>query len=299
MKGRLYLALSLLLSLCWHAASAVPTLRVAYAGSMGVLMDGCAGPAFARSQHVHYQGIGQGSYALARLLGARQLRADVFIAITPGPMRMLRKAGLIGRARPVASTQMVIVYSPRSRFAADFKAAAAGHKPWYQVLMQPGLRFGRSDPLTDPQGRNMLFTLQLAERYYQQRGLRQRIAGTLRNPRQIFSETSLLSRLEAGQIDAAGGYLSAARSHRLPLIRLPEAINLSNPALVPHGYRLAAPSADGARPWRVQPLVFYAAVLKNAQQPALAQRFVDFLRSPQGQRLLRHNGYGAPKGAAL
>jgi molybdate/tungstate transport system substrate-binding protein len=45
--------------------------------------------------------------------------------------------------------------------------------------------------------------------------------------------------------------------------------------------------------------VFYAAVLKNAPDAKQAQKFVDFMRSPQGQKLSEQNGYGQPKGEAL
>ena len=125
------------------AAAAAP-LRIAYAGSMGAVMDQQVGPAFEKAHGVIYQGVGQGSYALARLLASRQMRADVFISITPGPMRILLKDGLIKQAIPVASTQMVIAYSRQSRLAAQFDAAATGKRTWYQVLELAGARFGRT-----------------------------------------------------------------------------------------------------------------------------------------------------------
>ena len=68
------------------AAEAADVFRVAYAGSMGVVMDRFIGPAFAKANDVEYQGIGQGAYGLARQLEGRLLQADVFVAITPGPI---------------------------------------------------------------------------------------------------------------------------------------------------------------------------------------------------------------------
>ncbi|MFN5712997.1 MAG: substrate-binding domain-containing protein, partial [Bradyrhizobium sp.] len=124
-------------------ALAADVLRVAYAGSMGAVMDQLIGPAFAKANGVEYQGIGQGSLGLARQLEGKLLQADVFLPITPGPINILKKAGLIGTAAPVASTQMVIAYSPKSKFVADFEAAAQGKKNWYEVLQTDGLRFGR------------------------------------------------------------------------------------------------------------------------------------------------------------
>lgn len=293
------LLLTLVLVSAALPAYAGETLRVAYAGSMGVFMDQHAGSAFAAQHKIEYQGIGQGSYALAHLLAARQLQADVFVAITPGPIAVLREAGLIDRAVPVASTQMVITYSPHSRFAAQLASAAKGGKPWYEILQQPGLRFGRTDPATDPQGRNILFTLQLAGRYYHQPDLLKAIAGKPVNPQQVFTEASLLSRLQAGQLDASSGYLSAARSHHLPVIRLPDAINLSNPALQQQWYDKASLTLVGGKTLKVQPLVFYAAVLKDSKHPRLARQFIAFLRSDAGQAMFHRSGYSAPKGGAL
>ena len=212
-------------------AQAAGVFRVAYAGSMGVVMDRFIGPAFAKANDVEFQGIAQGAYGLARQLEGRLLQADVFVAITPGPIDILKKAGMIGPAVPVGSTQMVIAYSPNSKFVPDFEAAAQGKKNWHEVLQNPGLHFGRTDPATDPQGQNIIFTMLLAQNFYKQPGLADKILGGYQNPQQIFTEPSLLSRLEAGQIDASSGYLSAVHSHHLPYIKLPDEINLSNPEM--------------------------------------------------------------------
>ena len=300
-NGRAWrLLLACLLLPWWPAASgADAVLRVAYAGSMGQVMDVALGPEFARAHALRWQGIGQGSYALARLLAAGQMRADVLVAITPGPMQVLRKAGLIREAVPVASTRMVVVYSPRSRFAADFEAARRGDKPWYEVLQEPGLRLGRTDPAIDPQGANALFSLQLAARFYQRPRLLQQIAGSLQNPRQMFAETSLMSRLEAGQIDATIGYYSAARSHRLPSIDLPPQIDLAHPDMQSRWYAHAGFTLADGKKFDAQPLVFYAAVLTTARNPQAARRFVEFLGSKPGQAQFRRHGYGPPHGPVL
>ncbi|MGH8153810.1 MAG: extracellular solute-binding protein [Rhodanobacteraceae bacterium] len=291
--------------MCLIAFSAIalgagkPVLRVAYAGSMGTVMDGALGPAFAATHDVRYQGIGQGSYALARLLAAHQQQADVFIAITPGPVDVLKRTGLVTTAIPIASTRMVVIYSPGSRFAADFKAAADGRGRWYEVLERPGLRLGRTDPAVDPQGGNALLTLQLAARFYHRPRLLQRIAGPLQNPRQIFAEPSLMARLQAGQIDAAIGYQSAARSYHLPTIELPPQIDLADSSMQAAWYAKARLTLADGKVLTAQPLVFYAAVPVDASQPALGRAFVSFLRSARAQAVLRKYGYGAPHGGEL
>jgi molybdate/tungstate transport system substrate-binding protein len=286
-----------------NSVQAADVLRVAYAGSMGAVMDQFIGPAFAKANGVEYQGIGQGSLALARQLEGRLLQADVFAPITPGPIDILKKAGVIGTAVPVASTQMVIAYSPKSKFVTDLEAAARGKKNWYEVLQTSGLRFGRTDPATDPQGQNIIFAMLLSQSFYKQPGLADKILGGYQNQQQIFAEPSLLSRLEAGQIDASSGYLSATISHHLPFIALPDEINLSNPDMDAKWYKtvqfaITLPSGKEST-LSTQPLVFYAAVLKDSRQSALAEKFVQFLQSPEGQKLFADNGYSPPKGGPI
>src|SRR5439155_24639244 len=73
------------------AVQAADVIRVAYAGSMGAVMDRVIGPAFAKANGVEYQGIGDGSYGLARRLEGRLLQAEVFLPITPGPIDIVKK----------------------------------------------------------------------------------------------------------------------------------------------------------------------------------------------------------------
>lgn len=285
------------------ATAAEPVLSVAYAGSMGALMDKALGPAIAKQAKVQYQGQGAGAYGLAHLIAAKQINPDVFVSITPGPIDVLQKARLIDTAVPVASTQMVIAYSDKSKFAADFKAAAAGKMPWYEVLQKPGIHFGRTDPAVDPQGRNIVFTMLLAQDFYKLPGLANKILGKVENEQQIFTEPSLLSRLESGQLDATSGYLSAVISHKLPYIKLPEEINLSDPGMIEKWYSKAhfdikLPNGK-TDTLSTQPLVFYAAVLKNAPNPKAGAAFVKLMTSAEGQALFKQYGYSAPKGGDL
>lgn len=286
------------------SAQAADTLHVTYAGSMGVVMDKALGPAFAEREHLTYQGQGEGAYGLARLLASKKLVADVFVSITPGPIEVLRQAGLVSQAVPVASTRMVIAYNPKSRFAPALAASKnAGAPAWWTVLQSPGLRFGRTDAATDPQGQNIVFTVQLAEKYYREPGLAKRILGEVQNPQQVFGEGGLLTRLQAGQLDAASGYESATISAKLPYVELPDEINLSNPSYANAWYdtvSLQLPDKRGQlQTLKPEPLVFYAAVLSNAPHPQQAQQFVQYLQSAEGQTLFQANGYGQPKGPAL
>ncbi|MCQ8229669.1 extracellular solute-binding protein [Pantoea trifolii] len=279
-------------------------IRVTYAGSMGKVMDQSLGPAFAKQNNGTYEGQGQGAYGMARLLASKKITADVFVSITPGPMQILKDAGLIDDAVPVASTSMVVAYSPKGKYAQQFAQAKGSNTSWLKVLATPGIKFGRTDPINDPKGQNIIFTLLLAEKYYHQPGIADKIMGGYQNPAQTHLEGGLLTRLESGQVDAAAGYESEVISAHLPYVALPDEINLSNPAMAKQWYNTVSFSVkDGAGKDKVlhtQPLVYYAAVLKNAPHGAAAGKaFVDFMLSQPGQALFKQNGYAAPKGSSI
>src|SRR5258708_18763222 len=65
-------------------AQAADVLRVAYAGSMGAVMDQFIGPAFAKANGVEYQGIGQGSLGLPAQLDGQLLEGHGLPPIQPG-----------------------------------------------------------------------------------------------------------------------------------------------------------------------------------------------------------------------
>ena len=281
------------------AAQAGQKITVAFAGSMGVVMDQGIGPAFQAKTGTQYQGIGQPALALAHLLIAKSLSADVFISVSPAPIKLVEAAELTAQAAPVASTEIVLAYSPKSKFAASL--AAAGDK-WTDALAQPGLRFGRTDPNTDPQGQYVLYALQLAALYYNKPGLVAKIAGPQENNQKIFAETSLLARLQDGEIDATLGYESAVISQKLPYVKLPPEINFGDPALAKTWYAKASltVTAKGVtKTLHPGPLVFYATALKDAADPETAAAFVAFLQSAEGQALFAKYGYNPGKGAAV
>jgi len=282
----------------WHgiAVSDPPIpLDVAYAGSMGPLMNGPIKAAAASTLGIDMRGHGQGAMGLARLIEAGSLKPDVFISVTPGPMRVVIAAHKATTGVPIASTEMVIAYSPKGRFAAQFTAASSGAsdtEPWWQILETPGVRFGRTDPKTDPQGLNILFVINLAEKFYQQPGLGTKILGPTINPKQIFQEPEVMARLQAGQIDASSAYGTQPDAFKIPYIKLPKEINLGDAALEKE-YAKVSVTLDG-KTLHPAPLIFYAAVLTGSTHKGAATRFVQWLQGPDAQKIFAANQYDPP-----
>jgi molybdate/tungstate transport system substrate-binding protein len=277
-----------------HAfAGALMPLEVVYAGSMGAVMERGVRPEVARVLGAEFHGRAQVSIGLANLIVAGNIRPDVFIAITPGPMQTIITAHKASLAIPIASTSVVIAYSPRSRFTDQLSHATLVRRtPWWRVLETPGFRFGRTDPRVDPQGRDIIFAMQLAARYYHQPDLPDRILGATINPSQIFSEPEVMARLQADQLDASSAYRVEPEAYGLPFIALPPEVNLGDAAMADQ-YRAAALTLDG-KVLHPSPLVFYAAVLTDAPHPELAARFVRWLGGGAARALFARYHYDGP-----
>lgn len=273
-------------------AADLAVVDVAYAGSMGSMMEGPLKASAAQSLKLEMHGRAQGSSALAQLIIGGNIRPDVFIPVTPGPMLTVLRAGKAETAQPIAHTEMVIAYSPRSRFASNLEAAAKGKANWWDVLREPGLRFGRTDPVTDPQGRNIIFTMMLAAKLYNQPDLVEKILGPAINERQIFTEPTVQARLQSGELDAASAYKIQPGPFNLPYVNLPEEINLSG-----QNVHLEHPDVSltvGGKTYSPEPLIYYAAVLKDAANPRGAAAFAGWLNGEQAQAIFRRFYYDPP-----
>jgi molybdate/tungstate transport system substrate-binding protein len=272
------------------------SLDVSYAGSMGSMMEGPIKSAAARTLKIDFHGRAQGSSALAQLIAGGSIRPDVFIPVTPGPALTILRAGKADSAQPIAHTEMVIAYSPKSRFASRLEAAAKGKEDLWKILLEPGLRFGRTDPVTDPQGRNIIFTLMLAAKVTKQADLVEKILGPAINEKQIFTEPTVMARLQSGELDAASAYKIQPGPLNLPYVPLPAEINLS-------GQNVRAEHPDvtlsvSGKSYTPEPLIYYAAVLKDAPNAKGAAAFVEWLKRDEGQGIFHKHNYDSPGNAS-
>ena len=273
-------------------------LNVAYAGSMGSMMEGPVKTSIAQSLQLDMHGRAQGSSALAQLIAGGSIRPDVFMPVTPGPMLTVLRAGKAETAEPIAHTEMVIAYSPKSRFASKLEAASKGKSKdkWWEILQEPGLRFGRTDPVADPQGRNIIFTMMIAAKVYKQPDLVEKILGPTINEKQIFTEPTVQARLQSGELDAAAAYKIQPGPFNLPYIALPKEINLSGQNV--HTDHPDVTLTIGGKTYTPEPLIYYAAVLKDAPNSKGAAAFVEWLKGNEAQAIFRRFYYDPPGDAS-
>lgn len=268
------------------------SVSVLYAGSLATVMENGLGPAFAKASGYAYQGEAQGSLAGARMIHDGLRTPDVFISADPSVNQNVLMGDKNGNFATwfltVASSQLVLAYSPQSKFADKFQAAAAGTLPWYEVLKTPGLRFGRGDPRTDPKGYRTLFLFDLAAKHYKLPELTGLIGDPI-NPDQVFPEIVLLARVQSGQFDAGIFYKHEVVAHNLPFVSFPPEINLSDPKFSAFYAEASYTTPTGERVTGA-PILFTVTIPKTVKNKAAAESFARFLLSSTD--LLKEYGFG-------
>ena len=204
---------------------------IMYAGSLVKTFESTIGPSFQKDTGYIYVGEGKGSVQLANMIIDKQRDPDVFVSAGTIPvMRLMNHSPPLAHwLVKFASAEMVIAYTPNSPFFKDLEGARKGEIPWYEVLSEDGLKFRRTDPELDPKGYYMIMVANLANIYYNDPTIKDRILSEDRNPVQLLPEESLMTTLEQGQIDASATYKHEAMARGLPYITLPREINLGDP----------------------------------------------------------------------
>jgi molybdate/tungstate transport system substrate-binding protein len=191
-----------------------------------------------------------------------------------------------------ARNRIVLAYSPRSRGADEVTA-----ENWFKVLARPGVEVGRADPHTDPSGYRTLLVWQLAERYYREPGLFTRMlrASPPRNIRP--READQVALLQVGEYDYIWTYQNLAENAGLRYVKLPDAVDLGEPA-DSATYALASVRVLGKAPGdsltlKGKPILFAVTVPTTARHREGAEKFVEFLLSADGRRILRGQRFDA------
>jgi molybdate/tungstate transport system substrate-binding protein len=186
------------------------------------------------------------------------------------------------------SNAITFVYTDKSKDASRINSSN-----WYQILAEPGVEIGRSNPDTDPSGYQTLQMLQLAERYYHKAGLAQAILKNAPEKNIRDTETELIGALQSGQIDYLAIYRSDALQHHFKYLQLPVQINLSDAAYAGEYARVSVGTRNGEM--QAQPIIYAVTVPLNAPHPEQASRWIEFLLSAQGQGIMQKNGFEVVK----
>ncbi len=187
-----------------------------------------------------------------------------------------------------ATNEIVIAYNDKARYAQEINA-----NNWTDILLRDNVIYARSDPDSDPCGYRTVLTFELAEKYYKMPGLIDKLMS--KNVDYIRpKEVDLVALMESHSIDYMFQYKSVASQHGLRYVKLPDEINLSDPAME-HLYKSVSVDVTGNSPgskikMQGDNINYSVTILKNAPHKDLAIDFLTFMFSDEGMNIFRNEG---------
>ena len=247
---------------------------------------------FAAQAGVRYELETQASLELVRKVTELQQSPDVLVLADYKLFPSTLVPRHVERYTAFARNRIVLAYTPRSRGAAEIDTAN-----WRRVIVRTGLDVGRADPNTDPSGYRTLLVFTLAEQHYGEPGLARALLAAAPERHVRPREADQIGMLEAGALDYVWTYENLARAAGLPYVRLPDAVDLGSvadsAAYARASVRVRGTSAVDSLLVRGEPILYAAAVVRESPRAALGARFLAYLVSPEGQRVLRAAGLDA------
>ena len=280
------------------SASAKPTgtVSVAYASSLEYLNEKVVSPAFTSAEGYKFSGRGASSGDLETDIASGEISPNVFESVGGDNITPLQPKFTKWYVQ-YAGTSIVVAYNPNGPHAAEFKAIADGSKPictlFSSALQTPGLKLGRTDPNVDPQGRDFIYMLQLAQSYcHLPSDTVAKILGTsdfgTASSTQIYAESSLDATLQSGQLDAASAFITQAIELHLAYIKLPDAISLASAADAA-AYKKATVKLENGMVKSGSPQVIDITTIGTPTPAGIA--FVKYTLSPTGLAQYKAGGF--------
>ncbi|MFO7818647.1 MAG: tungstate ABC transporter substrate-binding protein WtpA [Halanaerobacter sp.] len=188
-----------------------------------------------------------------------------------------------------ATNEMSIMYTDDSKYADEINA-----KNWYEILLRDDVEYGHSNPDADPCGYRTQLVWKLAEKYYNEAGLFNKLDKGCPPSNMRPKETDLLAMVETGELDYLFIYRSVAKQHDAPFVKLPEKISLKTNQYADF-YKTVSFDVSGKKPGAKitkvgLPMVYGITIPNNAPNQDAAFAFMEFLLGEAGQEIMKKNG---------
>ncbi len=209
-----------------------------------------------------------------------------------------------------SENSIVLAYTNTSKYASEITA-----DNWYNILSRPDVKYGFPNPMIDALGYRCLITMQLAESYYGDASIFDRLVSLNFNPPiltttvgekvnitvpeilnpepKVYLRSSsihLIPLLETGTIDYCFLYLSNAEQQNFSYMLLPDEINLASPEMAEH-YSSVSVNYKHERFATISlnrtgaPIYYGLTIPANAKNPDLAAEFVKFIIYGEGKNI--------------
>jgi len=264
-------------------------LVIFHAGSLSVPFRELSALFTSRYPQVTVRAEASGTRDSARKISDLERRCDVFGAADYRVVENLLIPEYVDFNIRFARNEMVVAYTEDSHMSASIDA-----ENWHEVLLAPGVAYGRSDPNSDPCGYRAVMVFKLAEMHYRVPSLAEKLAAKDGKRFVRPKETDLLALLEAGEIDYLFIYRSVAAQHGLKTLLLPDEINLKSGDFA-QLYGTAEANVTGRNPGesiirKGAPIEYSVTVPLDAPNRPAAQAYVALLLAPEGRAIMEANG---------
>jgi molybdate/tungstate transport system substrate-binding protein len=240
-------------------ADAPGPVVVLYAGSLVWPMSQQIKSGLA-SEGIELQGESGGSTLLEGYIASGARTPDVFISVDRDLVTKLGDKVL--SATTFATSELGMGWAGKSNYAYAFEAVGKGEMPLLVALAQPGLRIARTNPAKDPKGQLTIDALNTLLGPPNEK----RILGLDNNPAQVYPEQEMVARIEGGEADVGFMYAVEAQARSFEFMPFPGESSMSDQ------------------------ITYTLAIMKNAEHPAQAQAFADFILKGPGRAILEKDG---------
>ncbi len=187
-----------------------------------------------------------------------------------------------------ATNEIVIAYQEKSKYSQEINSGN-----WMNILQKPDVIYSRSDPDSDPCGYRTVFTFMLAEKYYKEPELADKMQSKDKEYMRP-KEVDLVALLESNAIDYMFQYKSVAIQHGMKYIELPKEINLSDPSKNDI-YSSVSMDVAGSKPGSKMKVTgdyinYSITIIDKAPQKEEAVNFLEFLLGPEGMAIFKNSG---------
>lgn len=278
-------AVLLLFAGCGNMTVRREKVIIFHAGSLSVPLKMIAGEFEKENPGVKVLLEPAGSIVCARMVTELKRPCDIILSADYFVIDELLKPDYADWNLCFATNEMVLAYTGKSKYANIISS-----DNWPDILLRKDVTYSRADADSDPGGYRTLMTFMLSEKHYGLTGITEKLkaknTGFIRP-----KEVDLVALLEINAVDYIFIYKSVAIQHNFKYLDLPDDVNLSDPALN-EVYRTVSFYVRGKSPSDSMKVTgeyikYSATILNNAQNPALAEDFMDFLLSKHGMDIFR------------
>ncbi|MDK2847709.1 MAG: molybdate/tungstate transport system substrate-binding protein [Desulfuromonadales bacterium] len=256
-------------------------LIIFHAGSLSVPFAAMEKAFEARYPDVDVLREAGGSTKMARLISEAGKTADIMAS---ADYTVIDKTLIPGNASVnirFATNQLVLCYTEKSKYADEINV-----ENWPEILQRKDVVWGHSEPNLDPCGYRSLMVLQLAEKFYNQPGLYEKLLANRPEANVRPKAVELITLLQNGDMDYAWEYRSVAVQHGLEFVSLDDHINLGNYALDDF-YKQATVQVTGKKPGTFmtrtgQSVTYGVTLIKDAPNKEAAEAFLAYLLDSEG-----------------